>query len=184
MYDNTYAIVSEANGVIYVIDLDDPDNSPNITDFQHIVSTGISQVSGDGVEGVAYEIGSSSAANPNTAIFYAVREVSPVIRKVGWNGQQIGNELTIPNVNEGSDVYYAEENDSLYVVSHTDRRVAQYEANSSFTSISQQSSMVLQSGFVQPEGITFTSDLSRMFIASETRNNGANALSFGIFIPQ
>lgn len=180
MYDNTYAILSEDTASIYLVDLNDADNSPDITDAFHTIPTGFG-ISDNGTEGVAYVIGSSSAANPTTAIFYVVQEASLTqIRKVDWNGS-VGSALTISGMSDLSDVYYADANDSLYIVSHVSKRVAQYETDASFTSITEISSLPLPSDFNQAEGITFTSDLSRMFIASETKDFGIDALSFGIF---
>lgn len=187
MYADTYAILSENGGAIYIVDLPDAVGltAVDATHIVHTINTGIAEngsgFSGSGAEGVAFDRRSAtSAAEQADAIFYVVEENPAEITRIAWDGTTTG-PLAVPGLTDLSDIYLSPTG-ILYLLSHEDNVIMEVGFDADFGAVEIFSQQTLPSDYEQAEGLTFNADMSVMVVVSEDDpaiNGTGTAIQFG-----
>lgn len=192
MFDEVYAVMGENFGLIFVVDLAGGVTEVTADMIQHSIQTGITEDNGKGAEGVSFDRtvsnGSDPALDPSDWaqadwVFWAVKEKPATLLRISSDGAEIRSGLLPANITDVSDVFAAPDG-RMFVLSDEKRSVIELDINDDLSSIeiiAQQSMLLGDAMFVQAEGLTFTSDLSRMYVVSE--DPGPGQFSYGLFTP-
>jgi len=187
IYDEVYAVMGENFGLIFVFDL-----AGGVTEVipemvQRTIETGITEDNGKGAEGVSFDRsvlnGGDPASSPDDWVFWAVKEKPATLVRLARGGDDIRSGLLPTNITDVSDVF-ATRDGRMFVLSDEKRSVIELSINDDLSSIevlAQQSMLLGDAMFVQAEGLSFTGDLSRMYVVSE--DPGPGQFSYGLFTP-
>ncbi len=178
---NTYAVLAENFGPVIVFDLADDDTAITTASTFETVPTGLRESNGSGLEGVA-----AAATNGNDGSlrdFWVVFEKPPRLHLFGADGEVGSVALDAPEIGitDASDLWAAPDG-SLFVLSDESRRLVHLLVDDDFTAIQVLGTRDLgapPNGFEQPEGVTFSRDMTRMWIVSEAP--GPERFSVGFY---
>jgi len=166
-----FAIASEQNTPkIYYGTINDSVSNLD-TASMHVVTLDSSWGSSKGLEGIAFD--------KNNNCFYGTREEDPDrgIYQIDFDGTT--TKLFAPiGITDFAGLHYHEGLENFFILSEQDKKVYQTDNNGSIISEKSVSPMN------QPEGITFTSGMQRMYIAGEPCEGGyweANLSGYGCF---
>lgn len=165
LYGDRYAIASEESGEILVVSISDDPNASWSFGAVRRIDTGIRD-GNRGIEGVGFN-------RANGHHFYLVKEKPPELFRIDWshNGSR-PTGLALPGISDASDLYVANDG-TIVVLSDESNEVVQFSVDDSFTRVERISSMSLPSGFEQPEGVAFDSEMERMHIVGEASLPGS-----------
>lgn len=187
IHDEVYAVMGENFGLIFVADLAGGVTELTPDMVQRSIETGISEDNGKGAEGVSFDRsvlnGADPAAVPGEWVFWAVKEKPATLVRLAADGADTRSGLLPTNITDVSDVF-ATADGRMFVLSDEKRSVIELDISDDLSSVevlAQQSMLLGDAMFVQAEGLSFTSDLSRMYVVSE--DPGPGQFSYGLFTP-
>lgn len=182
MYDDTYALLSEAVGIIFIVELPEGVTQIDNSHVIHTIDTDIREIRGHGAEGIAFD--HSSAANADeqvNAVFYVTDEKPAAVYKVEWDGT-VSSPIAISGITDASGIYMKDAPDGrdyIFIVSDESQTIVEAEINigGTFGSLNLLSSWDISDEFDQAEGITFNRTMDEMIVIAE--NDGTDPACFG-----
>jgi uncharacterized protein YjiK len=175
MYGSTFVIGSENSGDLAVVEIGDTATEVGAADVIETVATGIAEIDGSGLEGVAY-LGENGPAR-----FAVVREKPPRLFFIRPNGEALASVALAYGIADASDVA-VDPDGSIAVLSDESRRLSTLaiDDDAASVTVSHEGSLEFDSGaFAQPEGLVWSPDGGRLYIVGE--RPGPGRYSFGVF---
>lgn len=160
MGGNKFALIDESDNSLMVFTL--PSSGTDVSEIYSVdLWPYVDNFGGNGIEGLAYSIDESV---PGTDTFYVTSEVNALLVRIDivngdvtFRGPDV--RLRVPSASAVHDV---EGQDVFYIVANRAREL--YRFNGAGVQLGPPRPLT---GFFNPEGITFTPDLSRMIIVGE-----------------
>jgi len=165
MGGDRYAILSENDAAVYIVDIPDAANVTTLNNGNVVSSfaTGIPEIGGFGNEGIAVDF-NASAGGPT--IFWVLDEgPTPRLYRFDELGNQTAN-IVIPGISDASGVFVSSMDDTIFIVSDESTSITQFEVDAAFTTLTPLSTQSI-SEFEQAEGITFSADMSSLYVVGE-----------------
>jgi len=163
MGGDRYAILSENDAAIYIVDIPNSVGVTAINNSLAAIPTGIPEISGAGNEGIAVDF-NASAGGPT--IFWVLDEgPTPRLYRIDEFGNVTAN-IVVPGISDASGVFVSMQDDTIFIVSDESESITQYEVNAAFTTLTPISTQPIGT-FEQAEGIAFSPDMSSMYIVGE-----------------
>jgi uncharacterized protein YjiK len=173
MFGNTFA-VSEENGAnrITIIEINSWDTTLNKNAFTSY-ETGLVTAGNNGIEGVTYDA-------PRDLIYYTTEKafsgqwnVYALDRNSNTNTVLFDLLASPPGgITDIADMYYHTASDSIFILSQESKKIVRVTR----AGVYMDERSVAE--FTQPEGLTFTPDLTTLWVAGEPRDYGVYAVGY------
>lgn len=173
MFGTTYVIAHEDDGNLTVVEIGDQATTINDEDVLRTIDTGLREINGNGLEGVAY-LGSFS-----TEIEFAVVDERPATLILISDQGAIGSTIEL-DLLDASDVW-ANVDGSISVLSDEERVIVDLRIRTGDTvEIIDRVTLVLADGqFEQPEGLVQDRAGTRLYVVGEAPS--PNRYAFGLW---
>lgn len=168
MGGDKYGLIDESDNTLSVIRI--PNEGTDVTEIYSIdLWPWVDNFGGNGIEGLAYSFDESV---PGTDTFYVASESNALLVRLDFDSTSGAFKFRGPDIRlqipTASAVHDVQGDDTFYVVSNRGRALYRFDKSGV------QLGPARPLGFINPEGLTMTADLSRMIVVGEA--NGGNQI--------
>lgn len=173
MFGTTYALADEGEGVVFVIDLGDAVRSVSTSNVIRTVDTGVREIDGNGIEGVAF------VQTPGDIEFVVVDERPPTLYSLDRGGEVARSIPLAVGVLDASDIWVAA--DGVYsVLSDESATLVEItiDPTGEVRQVGQVDLTTPRGQFSQAEGVVRSADGTRLYVVGERPGPGSLSLAY------